>query len=204
VAHVGLVQPKQMNWFSKYEISANFQPSFFHAGDPATVAGAAVLGPKRAARMYPIKSVADAGGRILISSDWPAPAVNPLEIIQYALTRQPLDGSKPPLQPDQRITLSQALAAYTINAAWASRSDDETGSIAVGKRADLIVLDRNLFETPVQEIHRAQVQLTLLDGESVYSDPQFKWRYLPQKPTEEVRTRPVSQTSGNPSMSVST
>jgi len=131
------------------------------------------LGPKRAALMYPIKSIADAGGRILISSDWPSPAVNPLEIIQYALTRQPLDGSKPPLQPDQRIKLSQALAAYTINAAWASRSEADTGSIAVGKRADLVVLDRNLFEMPVGDIHKARVLLTLLDGESVYSDPQF-------------------------------
>jgi predicted amidohydrolase YtcJ len=176
VAHVGLVEPKLMSWFSKYEISANFQPSFFHAGDPATVRGAALLGSKRAARMYPIKSVADAGARILISSDWPALAVNPLEIIQYALTRQPLDGSKPPLQPDQRITLAQALAAYTINPAWASRSDADTGSIVVGKRADLVVLDRNLFETPVGEIHKARVLLTLLDGAPVYRDPDFAWR----------------------------
>lgn len=173
VAHVGLVGPKVMTWFSKYGISANFQPAFFHAGDPAAAATAAVLGPKRASRLYPIRSLAATGARVLISSDWPAPTMNPLEIIQYALTRQPLEGSKPPLQPDERITLSQALAAYTINAAWASRSDTETGSITAGKYGDLVVLDRNLFETPVAEIHMVRVLLTLLEGKPVYSDPQF-------------------------------
>jgi predicted amidohydrolase YtcJ len=171
LAHLGLVSPRSLPLFAKTGVSANFQPSFLATDDHAALEAA--LGRKRAAQLYPVRTVAKAGARILISSDWPAPAVNPLEIIQYAMTRQPLDGSRPPEQPDQRITLAEVLAAYTINPAWASRSDAETGSIVVGKRADLVVLDRNLFETPVGEIHKARVLLTLLDGESVYSDPQF-------------------------------
>jgi predicted amidohydrolase YtcJ len=171
LAHVGILAQDDIRRFGALGTAANFQPSFLLSDDRAALEAA--LGPKRVAQLYPVGAIAAAGGRILISSDWPAPTMNPLEIIQYAVTRQPLDGSAAPLQPDHRIALAEALAAYTINAAWASRSDTETGSIAVGKRADLVVLDRNLFEMPVGDIHKARALLTLLDGESVYSDPQF-------------------------------
>ena len=174
LAHLGLVAPASLSAFAKIGVGANFQPAFLLADDRAALE--AVLGPQRVGRLYPTQTVASAGAQLLISSDWPSPTMNPLEIIQYALTRQPLDGSKPPHQPEERITLTQALAAYTINAAWASRSDAETGSIVVDKRADLVVLDRNLFETPVGEIHKARVLLTLLDGASVYSDPSLALR----------------------------
>jgi predicted amidohydrolase YtcJ len=101
--------------------------------------------------------------------------MNPLEAIQVAVTRQPLDGSKPAQQPQERIGLAAILAAYTIDAAWAAREEEIDGSIEVGKAADLVVLDRNLFGIEVLQLHQARVLLTLLDGEPVYRDPGFAW-----------------------------
>lgn len=91
------------------------------------------------------------------------------------MTRQPLDGSKPPLQPEQRVGLPLMIAAYTKNAAWAVHDDSLDGTIEVGKAADLVVLDQNLFKIDVMSIHKTRVLLTLLDGEPVYRDPKWGW-----------------------------
>jgi predicted amidohydrolase YtcJ len=80
-----------------------------------------------------------------------------------------------PFLPEQAIDLPTALAAYTVGAAYANGLDAETGSIEVGKAADLVVLDRNLFALPVHEIAQARVLLTLLEGEVVYHDPALGW-----------------------------
>ena len=125
--------------------------------------------------MYPIASVAAGGGRIIASSDWPAPSMNPLDAIQVAVTRQPLDGSKPAVQPQERVAVPAVLAAYTSDAAWFAREESTNGSIEVGKAADLIVLDRNLFDVDVMQIHDVHVLLTLLDGEPVFQDPSLRW-----------------------------
>jgi len=92
------------------------------------------------------------------------------------VTRQPLDGSKPPKRPEERVDLAAALVAYIRNAAWVAREDDVDGTIEPGKAADLIVLDRNLFKVPAGSIHNAHVLLTLLDGEPVYRDKRIPWR----------------------------
>ena len=73
------------------------------------------------------------------------------------------------LGQDQEIDLITALDMYTRNAACIMRLEDKTGSVEIGKRADLIVLDRNLFEIPVTEINEARVLLTIMDGKTVYS-----------------------------------
>jgi predicted amidohydrolase YtcJ len=73
-----------------------------------------------------------------------------------------------PFLPEERITLPEALAAFTINAAYTNRDEKSTGSLEVGKRADLAVLDRNLFDIPVSEISETRVLLTLFDGRPVY------------------------------------
>jgi predicted amidohydrolase YtcJ len=105
-------------------------------------------------------------------SDWPVSSMNPLEAIQIALTRQDLASPKgPALVAEEAVDLDTILAAYTINGAYANGQDKETGSIQVGKAADLIVIDRDLFKIRREEIHRAKVVLTLLDGKTVYRAP---------------------------------
>jgi predicted amidohydrolase YtcJ len=101
--------------------------------------------------------------------------MNPLDAIQLAVTRQPLDGSKPARQPQECVGLSAIVAAYTKDAAWVAREEAIDGSIEIGKAADLIVLDRNLFDVDVVALHKVRVLLTLLDGEPVYRDPHFAW-----------------------------
>ncbi|MBV9991249.1 MAG: amidohydrolase [Alphaproteobacteria bacterium] len=175
LAHIGVADPADIARFGRLGIAANFTPMWFSAGDPAFMPAQAVLGPKRARWMYPMASVAAAGGRIIASSDWPSPSMNPLDAIQVAVTRQPLDSSKPARQPQERVGLAAVLAAYTRDAAWAAREDPIDGTLEAGKAADLVVLDRNLFKTKPAALHEAHVLLTLLDGEPVYRDPRFAW-----------------------------
>jgi len=119
--------------------------------------------------MYPIKSVIDAGGKVAFGSDWSVSTANPFPQIETAITRVDAEthGTEV-LNPEQRITLQQAIEAFTINAAFVNQQDDSTGSIEKGKLADLIVVDRNLFEIKPGEISDAKVSLTLFEGKPVY------------------------------------
>jgi hypothetical protein len=111
------------------------------------------------------------GAVVAGGSDWTVSTLNPLEAIQVAITRQEPD--KPGgsiLVPEERVDLPRMLAAYTINAAFANRLERETGSIEPGKAADIIVLDRDLFDLPATEIGKSRVLLTLLDGQAVWRD----------------------------------
>jgi predicted amidohydrolase YtcJ len=175
LAHVGVIDPGDILRFGKLGVAANFQPVWFQPDDPAFAPTEAVLGPSRARWMYPMGSFAARGVRIVAASDWPATSLDPLDGIQAAVTRQPLDGGKPARQPGERIDLALALAAYTRNAAWVAREDKIDGALEVGKAADLVVLDRNLFATPVLSLHKARVLLTMLDGRPVYRARNFPW-----------------------------
>jgi hypothetical protein len=175
IAHVGVADPIDLPRFVRLAVGANLQPVWFQADDAAMAPTEAVLGPARSRLMYPAASIAARGGRIVMDSDWPATSLNPLEGIQIAVTRQPLDGGKPAKRPEERIDLSAAIAAYTRNAAWAAREDEVDGTIETGKAADLVVLDRNLFRLKPGAIRETRVLLTLLDGKPVYRDPQFRW-----------------------------
>lgn len=176
IAHIELADPADIPRFAALGVSANLSPGWFDPNDPEIAPAEAALGPERARLMYPAASIAAHKGRLLMSSDWPATGMNPLENIQIAVTRQPLDGSKPPNRPEERVDLAAALTAYIRNAAWVAREDAVDGTIETGKAADLIVLDRNLFKAPAGSIHKTHVLLTLLDGEPVYRDKRIPWR----------------------------
>lgn len=171
LAHVGVVAPADIPRFGLLGVTADFQPIWAQANDPANAPAQTALGAARSRWMFPIASIAAAGGRIVASSDWPSPSMNPFDAIQVALTRQPLDTSKPALQPQERVGLAAMLAAYTLDAAWAAREEAIDGSIEIGKAADLVVLDRNVFEVDVSRLHDVRVLLTLLDGVPVHRDP---------------------------------
>jgi predicted amidohydrolase YtcJ len=119
--------------------------------------------------MYPIASVNEAGGVVLGGSDWSYGSINPLDSIEVAITRQdPNDTDALVGNTGDAIDLATAIDAYTLNAAWAVQQEDRNGSIKVGKRADIVVLDRNLFEIPAHEINEASVRFTIFDGEIIY------------------------------------
>ena len=108
---------------------------------------------------------------VAFGSDWFVTSGNPMLGIETAITRRdPLSNDGPAFHDQERIRLHEAIAAYTINGAYVNFLDDKLGSIETGKLADLIVIDRNLFNIPPQEISEAQVLLTLLDGQPVYGN----------------------------------
>ncbi len=104
-----------------------------------------------------------------MGSDWSVSTVDPLPQIETAVTRiEAIEHETEVLNPEQRITLEQAIEGFTMGSAFVNHQEDMTGSIEVGKLADLIVLDKNLFDLPPKEISDANVLLTLFAGEPVY------------------------------------
>lgn len=171
IAHIQLFDSPDIARFRKLGVIANFQPLWAQADKYIVDMTLPVLGPERSRWLYPIRSVAQTGAVIACGSDWSVTSMNPLDAIQVAVTRRgPKEPPGPAWLPEEVVDLPLMLAGYTINGAYVNFEESETGSIEVGKAADLIVLDRNLFEIPAHEIHLAKVQLTLLDGKEVFRD----------------------------------
>jgi predicted amidohydrolase YtcJ len=175
VAHLEVVDPQDMPRFRQLGILPDFQPLWAFADSYIRDLTLPQLGPERSRWIYPIESVAKTGAVIVAGSDWNVSSMNPLDAIQVAVTRRdPDDPSSKVFIPEERVDLPEILAAYTINGAYASHEEGETGSIEAGKAADLIVLDRNLFEIPPEEIHATKVLWTLLDGLEVYREASYR------------------------------
>jgi predicted amidohydrolase YtcJ len=131
------------------------------------------IGKERARWLYPIRSVQDAGGMLAFGSDWSVSTANPYPQIETAVLRKfANDDDGVALTPEERIDLPSAIAAFTINAAFVNHRETDTGSIEVGKLADLIVLDQNLFDVEPERISDTKTLLTLFGGKSVHGDPQ--------------------------------
>lgn len=175
MAHIELIEPEDIPRFRELGVIADFQPFWASADDYITRLTEPQLGPVRSRWLYPIGSVAHNGAVIVGGSDWPVSSLNPLDAIQVAVTRRATDAPAGPAWiPQEVVDLPTILAAYTINGAYAFGQETETGSLEVGKAADLVVLDRNLFEIPAEEIHGVRVVRTILDGKTVWSSEVVK------------------------------
>ncbi len=135
------------------------------------------LGKERAVKEYPMKSLINAGVVMASISDYiVTQEFAPLSGIQQGVTR--IEEGKTSIEdvanPTERATLDDMIASFTINGAYANHVDDITGSIEVGKKADLVVLDKNLFKIPASEINKTQVLLTLFEGKEVFRNEAFK------------------------------
>jgi predicted amidohydrolase YtcJ len=174
IAHLQLFDPADIPRFRRLGVVANFQ-GFWAWADPYIVdMTIPLLGPERSRWLYPMRSVAHSGAVMVGGSDWPVTSMNPLDAIEVSVTRRGLEQEPgAPWIPEETVDLAQMLAAYTINGAYLNFQEKETGSIEVGKAADLVVLDRNLFDVPSHEIHLAKTLLTLLDGKVIYRDDSF-------------------------------
>ncbi|WP_428029932.1 amidohydrolase [Ancylobacter sp.] len=170
IAHLVYVEDSDALRFPKLGVIAEFSANWSSA-DPDTLENmVARYGQPRASRMYRTRSVLKAGGRVSFGTDWPAAGYfstyEPLKSIQVGVTRQ-LIGLKdaPVLSPaDERLTVEEAIHANTMGAAYQLRMDKEIGSIEVGKRADLIVLDQNILKIDPHEIHKTKVDLGMMNG----------------------------------------
>jgi len=171
LAHIQLFDPRDIPRLRELGVIASFQPVWAQADPYITDLTIPALGPARSRWLYPIESLFRSGAIVVGGSDWTVSSLNPLDAIQVALTRRNVDlPAGPAWIPEERATLVEMVQAYTSNAAYAARTERETGSLEAGKLADVIVLDRNLFDTAVTEIHAVRVLLTLLEGQVVWRD----------------------------------
>ena len=123
---------------------------------------------KRIATTYAFRSLLDAKARLAFGSDWFVAPATPLEGIYAAVTRRTLDDKNPGgWVPAQKITVEEALRAYTTGGAYASFDEARKGTLATGKLADLVLIDRNLFEIPPEQIREAKVLVTVVGGKVV-------------------------------------
>jgi predicted amidohydrolase YtcJ len=181
IAHIQVIHPDDLPRFRELGVVANGQPLWACNEPQMTELTIPFLGPVRSTWQYPFASLLANGAQLAFGSDWAVSSCNPLEEIHVAVNRTvppdyPYAGGAPeeqePFLPSERISLSDAIHAFTMGSAYVNHLD-ETGSIEPGKLADLIVLDRNLFEHPATEIARASVQLTLVEGQPVHASPEF-------------------------------
>lgn len=174
VAHIELFDPADLVRFRDLGVIASFQPFWAQADEYIRDLTLPVLGPARSRWLYPIETMLNSGAVVVGGSDWSVSSLNPLDAIQVAITRRSVEEPDGPAWiPEERADLPRLLAAYTINAAYATRAERETGSIEVGKLGDVIVLDQNIFAIPATKIHAARVLLTLVEGHEVYRDSTF-------------------------------
>lgn len=170
IEHIETCRPEDIDRFARLGVVASMQP--IHS--VLNVEGYPVLlGEKWVPYMWPVKSLIDAGAIVAAGTDAPVWNLNPMEGIYAAITRQqPWDG-KPEggFVPSQRITLAQALQAYTYGSAVVENFEDRIGTLAPGKLADVVVMDRNLFESTPDEILGAKPVYTFIDGEVVFEAP---------------------------------
>ena len=176
ISHLQVVHPDDLPRFRALSVIANCQPLWACNEPQMTELTLPFLGRERGAWQYPFGGLSRSGAQLCFGSDWPVSSPNPLWEIHTAVNRTippgypygGADGDEPFL-PSERIDLATALAAATIGSAYVNHAELETGSIEVGKRADLVVLDRNLFGQPAGEIALAQVDVTIVDGEVVHT-----------------------------------
>tara|TARA_R110002096_G_C14661942_1_gene728483 strand:- start:10032 stop:11756 length:1725 start_codon:yes stop_codon:yes gene_type:complete len=169
MTHLQLITEEDIPRFGEYNVGATFQPLWSYYDPAAIELDIPAIGEKRTHDMYPIGSVHRAGGRINGASDFFVTDMNPLLAIEVAITRQdPYTNTGRPLKESERVDLETIIRAYTINGAYTMGLDDKQGTIKVGKRADLVVLNKNLFDIPTYDISDTFVTMTIFDGETVY------------------------------------
>jgi predicted amidohydrolase YtcJ len=175
IAHVVIVSAQDLPRFRELGVIPVPSPNWFYYDATFEQNNLAYLGSQRAEHMMPMKSFIDKGAVVGIGTDFPACGeyltINPLDEIKTAVTRLPLPTDSNLTKaywPQERIDLKTIIECATINGAYARFMENETGSLQAGKMADLIVLDKDLFKMPAEDINKARVLTTIMDGREVF------------------------------------
>jgi hypothetical protein len=164
--HAQHIAPADIPRFGALGVVASMQP--YHAIDDGRWAER-VIGPERAKGTYAFRSLLDAGATLAFGSDWFVAPPTPLEGIYAAVTRRTLDDRNPGgWVPEQKITVEEALRAYTVGSAHASFDESRKGSLVRGKLADLVLIDRDLTTIPPETIRDASITMTVVGGRVVF------------------------------------
>jgi len=166
IEHAQHLHPADYARFAQLGVIVSMQP--YHAIDDGRWAET-VIGPERAKSSYAWKSLLDAHATLAFGSDWPVAPLDPVLGIYAAATRRTLDGKNSGgWIPEQRITVAQAVHAYTVASAFAEHQETVKGSIEPGKLADLVVLSDDIFSIPPESIQNTKVDLTIFDGRVIF------------------------------------
>ena len=170
IAHLQLVDPADIARLAPLGAMANIQPLWARFDPVVPDLALEMIGRPRWPFTYPFRKILAAGTPWCLSSDWPVTTLNPFAIIETAVTRRPRrdEGEVPPFQPEECLTVAEAVAGYTTQAAAACWREGFTGRLRPGHSADLIVLDRDIFACPPEEIGATKVLLTLFRGRAVH------------------------------------
>jgi len=166
VEHAQHLRPADIVRFGRLGLVAAVQP--YHLVDDGRWAEGKI-GPERARTTYAFRSLQEAGATLAFGSDWTVAPLSPVLGIYAAVTRRTLDGKKPGgWVPEEKISVEEAVRAYTINGAYTEFAEAVKGTIQAGKLADMVVLDRDIFTIPPEEIAGVKVALTVFDGKIVH------------------------------------
>lgn len=168
VEHIEVIDLDDIERFSKLGVIASMQPD--HMAASSREVYSSIIGPEREKNVFLTKSLLNTGASLALGTDFPVSiSLNPMRQIYTAITR--VDSSGDPQNtwhPEQKLTLAEALQAYTYGSAHGCFREHELGTLEEGKLADLVVLDRNLFDIPESEVLETKVELTINDGKVVY------------------------------------
>jgi predicted amidohydrolase YtcJ len=166
IEHAQHLRAQDIPRFARDEVIASMQP--YHAIDDGRWAEKRI-GAERAQTTYAFRSLLDSGATLAFGTDWTVAPLNPMLAIYAAVTRRTLDGKNPNgWVPGQKISVEEAVRAYTIGSAYAEFQENEKGAIAPGKLADMVILSQDIFKIDPIEIEKVRVVMTIMDGRVVY------------------------------------
>ena len=164
IEHIETIHPADISRFAQLGVIPSMQPYHLPLDFNEKISR---LGTERCRYEWPHRSILDTGGQLAFGTDYPVVDFNPFPTLYTAVTRCDMEANPAGINPEERISLTEALSAYTQGAARACGRED-IGVLEAGKLADLIVVDRNLFDIPAEEIKEAKIELTVMDGDVVY------------------------------------
>jgi predicted amidohydrolase YtcJ len=168
IEHAQHLRPQDIPRFARDKVIASMQP--YHAIDDGRWAEKRI-GKERAKTTYAFRSLLDSGATLALGTDWTVAPLSPVLTIYAAATRRTLDGKNSKgWVPEQKISVAEAVRAYTIGSAYAEFQETVKGSISVGKLADMVILSRDIFKIDPKEIENVKVIITVVDGRVVYEE----------------------------------
>ncbi len=166
IEHSQHLRPSEIKRFGAQKVIASMQP--YHCADDGRWADKRI-GPERSKGTYAFRSLLDTGAVLAFGTDWTVAPLNPMESLKAAVARQTLDGKHPNgWVPEQKISLEEAIRAYTVGSAYAEFQEKMKGSLAAGKLADVVILDRDIFKMDPTDLDKAKVMMTIVDGRVVW------------------------------------